>query len=76
MTSWKPRSPSWRRGSSPARPARTRRSNARSTPAPIDDFAQLLELEAVQQQQRVESKDFIEGVTAFVQKRPAQFTGE
>jgi 2-(1,2-epoxy-1,2-dihydrophenyl)acetyl-CoA isomerase len=41
-----------------------------------DDFAQLLELEAVQQQQRIESKDFIEGVSAFVQKRPAHFTGE
>jgi 2-(1,2-epoxy-1,2-dihydrophenyl)acetyl-CoA isomerase len=41
-----------------------------------DDFAQLLDLEAVQQQQRAESKDFIEGVTAFVQKRPAKFTGE
>jgi 2-(1,2-epoxy-1,2-dihydrophenyl)acetyl-CoA isomerase len=41
-----------------------------------DDFAQLLELEAVQQQQLAESKDFIEGVTAFVQKRPAHFTGE
>ena len=41
-----------------------------------DDFAQLLDLEAVQQQQRAESKDFIEGVTAFVQKRPANFTGE
>jgi 2-(1,2-epoxy-1,2-dihydrophenyl)acetyl-CoA isomerase len=40
------------------------------------DFAQLLELEAVEQQQRAESKDFIEGVTAFMQKRPAKFTGE
>jgi 2-(1,2-epoxy-1,2-dihydrophenyl)acetyl-CoA isomerase len=41
-----------------------------------DDFAELLDLEAVQQQQRVESKDFVEGVTAFVEKRPAHFTGE
>jgi 2-(1,2-epoxy-1,2-dihydrophenyl)acetyl-CoA isomerase len=41
-----------------------------------DDFAELLELEAVQQQQRAESKDFIEGAMAFVQKRPAHFTGE
>jgi 2-(1,2-epoxy-1,2-dihydrophenyl)acetyl-CoA isomerase len=40
------------------------------------DFAELLELEAVQQQERIESKDFLEGVTAFLQKRPAQFTGE
>jgi 2-(1,2-epoxy-1,2-dihydrophenyl)acetyl-CoA isomerase len=41
-----------------------------------DDFAELLELEAVLQQARAESKDFIEGVTAFVEKRPAHFTGE
>jgi 2-(1,2-epoxy-1,2-dihydrophenyl)acetyl-CoA isomerase len=40
------------------------------------DFAELLELEAVEQQQRIESKDFLEGATAFVQKRPARFTGE
>ena len=41
-----------------------------------DDFAELLDLEAVLQQERASSKDFIEGVTAFVQKRPAHFTGE
>jgi 2-(1,2-epoxy-1,2-dihydrophenyl)acetyl-CoA isomerase len=41
-----------------------------------DDFAELLELEAVLQQERAQSKDFVEGVTAFVQKRPAHFTGE
>ncbi len=38
-------------------------------------FEQLLELEAVLQQGRAESHDFAEGVLAFVQKRPANFTG-
>jgi 2-(1,2-epoxy-1,2-dihydrophenyl)acetyl-CoA isomerase len=38
-------------------------------------FAELLDLEAVLQQERAESKDFSEGVLAFVQKRPAKFTG-
>ncbi|MDQ6835950.1 MAG: enoyl-CoA hydratase-related protein [Actinomycetota bacterium] len=40
-----------------------------------DGFGELLELEAVEQQQRAQSEDFVEGVLAFVQKRPAQFTG-
>jgi 2-(1,2-epoxy-1,2-dihydrophenyl)acetyl-CoA isomerase len=39
------------------------------------DFAELLDLEAVEQQRRIESKDFLEGVAAFMQKRPARFTG-
>jgi 2-(1,2-epoxy-1,2-dihydrophenyl)acetyl-CoA isomerase len=39
-------------------------------------FAELMELEAVVQQERAESKDFAEGVVAFLQKRPAKFTGE
>ena len=56
--------------------APTRRSSGRSTPVPTTTSRELLDLEAVQQQQRAESKDFIEGVTAFVQKRPAKFTGE
>ncbi len=38
-------------------------------------FEELLELEAVLQQERAESKDFLEGVLAFVQKRPANFSG-
>jgi 2-(1,2-epoxy-1,2-dihydrophenyl)acetyl-CoA isomerase len=38
-------------------------------------FEELLELEAVLQQERAESADFMEGVLAFVQKRPAKFTG-
>jgi 2-(1,2-epoxy-1,2-dihydrophenyl)acetyl-CoA isomerase len=39
-------------------------------------FDELLMLEAEVQQQRAASKDFVEGVLAFMQKRPAQFTGE
>jgi 2-(1,2-epoxy-1,2-dihydrophenyl)acetyl-CoA isomerase len=38
-------------------------------------FAELLDLEATVQQERAESKDFAEGVLAFLQKRPAKFTG-
>ena len=40
-----------------------------------DGFEELLDLEAVLQQERAESNDFAEGVTAFVQKRQANFTG-
>ena len=39
-------------------------------------FEQLLDLEADVQQERAASKDFAEGVLAFLQKRPAEFTGE
>jgi 2-(1,2-epoxy-1,2-dihydrophenyl)acetyl-CoA isomerase len=39
------------------------------------DFDALLDLEAVLQQERAESADFKEGVLAFMQKRPAEFTG-
>jgi 2-(1,2-epoxy-1,2-dihydrophenyl)acetyl-CoA isomerase len=39
-------------------------------------FEELLELEAVLQQERAESRDFAEGVMSFIQKRPPQFTGE
>jgi 2-(1,2-epoxy-1,2-dihydrophenyl)acetyl-CoA isomerase len=39
-------------------------------------FEEQLDLEAVLQQQRAESADFLEGVLAFMQKRPASFTGE
>jgi 2-(1,2-epoxy-1,2-dihydrophenyl)acetyl-CoA isomerase len=38
-------------------------------------FEQLLDLEAVLQQERAASSDFIEGVLAFMQKRPANFSG-
>ncbi|HEY3725810.1 MAG TPA: enoyl-CoA hydratase-related protein [Solirubrobacteraceae bacterium] len=38
-------------------------------------FDELLDLEAVLQQERAASADFMEGVLAFMQKRPANFTG-
>jgi 2-(1,2-epoxy-1,2-dihydrophenyl)acetyl-CoA isomerase len=38
-------------------------------------FEDLLDLEAVLQQERAESQDFVEGVMAFMQKRPASFGG-
>ncbi|HTW11690.1 MAG TPA: enoyl-CoA hydratase-related protein [Solirubrobacteraceae bacterium] len=38
-------------------------------------LAEVLDREALLQQELVDSADFLEGVTAFAQKRPAQFTG-
>jgi 2-(1,2-epoxy-1,2-dihydrophenyl)acetyl-CoA isomerase len=43
--------------------------------AAYDEFERHLDAEAVIQQERAESADFVEGVVAFTQKRPAQFTG-
>ena len=42
----------------------------------FDGFAELLDLEAVLQQERSESQDFREAVVAFAQKRPPSFTGD
>jgi len=39
-------------------------------------FDELLDLESDVQQERASSRDFAEGVLAFLQKRPAEFTGE
>jgi 2-(1,2-epoxy-1,2-dihydrophenyl)acetyl-CoA isomerase len=41
-----------------------------------DGFAESLEFEAQLQQERADSRDFMEGVVSFVQKRPPTFTGE
>ena len=38
-------------------------------------FGEVLDLEAVLQQERAGTADFMEGVMAFMQKRPAKFTG-
>ena len=40
------------------------------------NLAAVLDLEAELQQERAESADFLEGVRAFLEKRPAQFTGD
>lgn len=39
------------------------------------NLAELLDIEAVLQQERATSADFLEGLTAFLQRRPANFTG-
>jgi 2-(1,2-epoxy-1,2-dihydrophenyl)acetyl-CoA isomerase len=44
--------------------------------AAYKEFAEQLELETAEQVERGRSSDFLEGVMAFMQKRPAQFTGE
>jgi 2-(1,2-epoxy-1,2-dihydrophenyl)acetyl-CoA isomerase len=44
--------------------------------AAYSNLAAILDLEAELQQERAESGDFLEGVRAFLEKRPAQFTGE
>ena len=60
-------------GGAPGSYASTKRTlNAAAYPR----LAEVLELEAALQQERAESGDFLEGVQAFLEKRPAQFTGD
>lgn len=48
----------------------------RTINAPLyEDLEKVLELEAVLQQERVESADFLEGVAAFMEGRPPRFEG-
>jgi 2-(1,2-epoxy-1,2-dihydrophenyl)acetyl-CoA isomerase len=44
--------------------------------AAYPNLAEVLDFEATLQQERAESGDFLEGVRAFLEKRPAQFTGD
>ncbi len=71
-----PRSTPWPRGWPPV-PTRAlrRRSSASSTPGCSTAWTEQLDLEAEIQQQSAASGDFREGVLAFLQKRPAAFTG-
>ena len=64
-------------GAARGRPARLVRDDQAhdQRPRSTRGFEELLDLEAVLQQERAESADFIEGVLAFMQKRPAKFTG-
>lgn len=41
----------------------------------FSDLAEVLDREAMLQQELMESADFVEGVRAFIEKRPAEFTG-
>ncbi len=58
-----------------ARRARTRPASGCSTARLYSNMAEQLELEATLQQEMVGSDDFVEGVGAFLQKRPARFSG-
>jgi 2-(1,2-epoxy-1,2-dihydrophenyl)acetyl-CoA isomerase len=43
--------------------------------SPHNTFEQQIDLERQSQQRAGRTKDFVEGVTAFLQKRPAKFGG-
>ncbi len=64
--------PGWQ----PDLPGPSRRSSGRSTPGRTRDSTNCSISRRSCSRSRAESKDFLEGVMAFMQKRPAEFTGE
>ena len=69
------RSTRWSSGWRPARPRSYAGTKRQLNAWAYERLDEQLELEAAIQQEMAGSTDFVEGVTAFLQKRPAAFTG-